>query len=322
MLGGCRDFEVFSLELADGGNHCCGAAGEDFGDVAVCHAFTPLGEGDGALFDGHTAVLGELNQRGAGHAFEDGAGQFGGNDLVFLAEDEEHVHAAELFDGVAAVRVLEDDLLAAVLFAFGLSDHGCRVVTAALCCTGAAFACAGVGGGEPDVHGFGGAEVVTCGRADDVVLHVACGANAQERLGCDHERAEVEGFTVAGGYPLLIHLHEFAQGFDEGLFGQFGQGETVCRVRETCRVLLGAEGPYGAVGVAVALDAFEDFLTVVEDGCCGVENERAVGVNSCVVPGAAGLVVAFPVDGDHVVAEVVAESGVCEDFGAAFGGGG
>ena len=74
--------------------------------------------------------------------------------------------------------------------------------------------------------------------------------------------------------------------------------------------------------MAVALDAFEDFLTVVEHGCCGVEDERAVGVNSCVVPGAAGLVVTLPVDGDHVVAEVVTEAGVCEDFGAAFGGGG
>jgi len=90
VLGGCRDFEVFCLELADGGDHCCGAASEDFGDVAVCHAFTPFGEGDCALFDGHAAVLGELNQRGAGHTFKDGAGQFGGDDLVFLAEDEAH----------------------------------------------------------------------------------------------------------------------------------------------------------------------------------------------------------------------------------------
>ena len=220
------------------------------------------------------------------------------------------------------MRVLEDNLLAAVLFTLGLGNHGCCVVTAALCRTGAAFACAGVGGGEPNVHGFGGAEVVTCGRADHVVLHVACGANAEERLGCDHEGAEVEGFTVAGGYPLLVHLHEFTQGFDEGLFGQFGQGEAACGVREACRVLLGAEGPYGAVSVAVALDAFEDFLAVVEDSGGGIEGQRAVGVNSCVVPGAAGLVVTLPVDGDHVVAEVVTEAGVCEDFGAAFGGGG
>ena len=322
MLGGCRDFEVFCLELADGGDHCCGAASEDFGDVAVCHAFTPFGEGDCALFDGHAAVLGELNQRGAGHSFKDGAGQFGGDDLVFLAEDEEDVHAAEFFDGVAAVRVLEDDLLAAVLFAFGLGDHGCRVVTAALCRAGAAFACAGVGGGEPDVYGFGGTEVVTCGRADDVVLHVLCGANAEVRLGCNHEGAEVEGFTIAGGYPCFVCLDEFAQGFDEQFCGQCGQGEAVCGACEAFCVLFGTEGPHGAVCVAVALDAFEDFLAVVEDSGGGVEGQRAVGVHSCVVPGAAGLVVALPVDGDHVVAEVVAEAGVCEDFGAAFGGGG
>ena len=220
MLGGCRDFEVFCLELADGGDHCCGAAGEDFGDVAVCHAFTPFGEGDCALFDGHAAVLGQLNQRGAGHALQDGAGQFGGNNLVFLAEDEEHVHAAELFDGVAAVRVLEDDLLAAVLLALGLSDHGCCVVTAALCCTGAAFACAGVGGGEPNVHGLGSAEVVTCGRANHVVLHVACGANTEERLGSNHEGAEVEGLTVTGGNPRFVRLNQLAQGLNEGLGGQ------------------------------------------------------------------------------------------------------
>ena len=155
-----------------------------------------------------------------------------------------------------------------------------------------------------------------------MVLHVLCGAHAEVRLGCDHEGAEVEGFTVAGGYPCFVCLDEFAQGFDEQFCGQFGQGEAVCGACETFCVLFGAEGPYGAVGVAVALDAFEDFLAVVEHGCCGVEDERAVGVNSCVVPGAAGLVVTLPVDGDHVVAEVVTEAGVCEDFGAAFGGGG
>ena len=220
MLGGCRNLEVFCLELADGCDHCCGAAGEDFGDIAVCHAFTPLVEGDCALFDGHAAVLSQLNQRGAGHALQDGAGQFGGNNLVFLAEDEEHVHTAELFDGVAAVRVLEDNLLAAVLFTLGLGNHGCCIVTAALCRTGAAFACTGVGGGEPNVHGFGGAEVVTCGRADNVVLHVACGANAQECLGCDHEGAEIEGFTVAGGHPRFVRLNQLAQGLNEGLGGQ------------------------------------------------------------------------------------------------------
>ena len=155
-----------------------------------------------------------------------------------------------------------------------------------------------------------------------MVLHVACGANTQERLGCDHEGAEVEGLTVAGGYPCFVCLDELAQGFDEGLFGQHGQGEAACGVREACRILFGTEGPHGTVSVTVALDAFEDFLAVVEHGCCGVEDERAVGANSCVVPGATGLVVAFPVDGDHVVGEVVTEAGVCKDFGAAFGGGG
>ena len=322
MLGGCRDFEVFCLELADRRDHCCGAASEDFGDVAVCHAFTPLIEGDSALLHGHTAVLSELNQRGAGHALQDGAGQLGGDDLVFLAEDEEHVHAAELFDGVAAVRVLEDNLLAAVLFTLGLGNHGCCIVTAALCRTGAAFACTGVGGGEPNVHGLGSAEVVTCGRANHVILHVACGANTEERLGSNHEGAEVEGLTVTGGNPRFVRLNQLAQGLNEGLGGQLRQGETACGVREACRVLFGAEGPHGTVSVTVALDALEDFLAVVEHGCCGVEDERAVGANSCVVPGAAGLVVAFPVDGDHVVGEVVTEAGVCKDFGAAFGGGG
>ena len=220
------------------------------------------------------------------------------------------------------MRVLEDDLLAAVLLTLGLGNHGGSVVTAALGGAGATLACTGVGGGEPDVHGFGGAEVVTCGRANHVVLHVACGANTQERLGSNHEGAEVEGLTVTGGNPRFVRLNQLAQGLNEGLGGQFRQGQAACGVRETCRVLFGAEGPYGAVGVAVALDAFKDFLAVVEDGCCGVEDERAVGANSCVVPGATGLVVAFPVDGDHVVGEVVTEAGVCKDFGAAFGGGG
>ena len=155
-----------------------------------------------------------------------------------------------------------------------------------------------------------------------MVLHVAGRANAQERLGGNHEGAEVEGLAVTGGDPRFVRFNQLAQGLDEGLGGQLRQGEAVRGVREAGGVLFGAEGPHGAVGVAVALNALEDFLTVVEDGCCGVQNERAVGVDSGVVPGAAGLVVTLPVDGDHVVGEVVAEAGVLEDFFAAFGGGG
>ena len=81
----------------------------------------------------------------------------GGDNLVFLTEDEEDVHAVELFDGVVTVRVLEDDLLAAeLIFTFDLGDQGC-CVAAALCRTGAACL-RGRRWWRARCYGFGGAK--------------------------------------------------------------------------------------------------------------------------------------------------------------------
>ncbi len=101
----------------------------------------------------------------AGHALQDGAGQFGGGAILFSLPKMKNTFIPPSSSrwrrrGVGPWKMT----CSQPCFALGLRDHGC-VVTAALCHP-VPPACAGVGGGEPDVHGFGGAEVVTCGRAN------------------------------------------------------------------------------------------------------------------------------------------------------------
>ena len=61
--------------------------------------------------------------------------------------------------------------------------------------------------------------------------------------------------------------------------------------------------------MTIGLDAFEDFLGVVQYRGGGVEAQRAIGADFMAVPAAIG----GPADVCHVVAEVTAEAGIGQD---------
>ena len=65
-------------------------------------------------------LLGELEDRAAGDALEDRAGELGGDEAA-VPGDEEEVHATELLDVGVRRGVEEDRLVAAVLDALELA---------------------------------------------------------------------------------------------------------------------------------------------------------------------------------------------------------
>ena len=66
--------------------------------------------------------------------------------------------------------------------------------------------------------------------------------------------------------------------------------------------------------MAVGLEPLKDLLAVVEHGSGGIQGHRAVGLQARIIPLPVSLFhVTGPVDGDHVVREMYAETGVGQD---------
>ena len=312
---GGLDHVVAVEQTADRGHDGGGAAREDLGDLARADALGPLGEGDATLLDGQAHVPAELEDRGAGDALEDRAGERRGDEAA-VGVHEEHVHAAELLDRVVVVLVEEHDLVGALRRGLQLGQQRGGVVAAGLGRAHAALAGAGVVTRDPDGHRLElAAEVVAGRRGDHHVPHLPGRADAEERLGGEHEGAQVEGLARAGGHPGPVRLELGPQRAEEQLLGQLRQGQAAGGAVQAGRVGLGAERPHRPVLVPVGLQALEDLLAVVQHGGRGVQGQRAVGLHAGVMPRAAVLVPG-PVDRDHVVREDVAETGVLEDLDA------
>ena len=79
---------------------------------------------------------------------------------------------------------------------------------------------------------------------------------------------------------------------------------------QALRVLLRAKGGDAAVSVAVGLQALEDGLAVVEHVGGRVQRYRLVRAHLRVVP----ALPFRPVNGDHVVCELLAERRICENL--------
>ena len=141
-------------------------------------------------------------------------------DDAAVGVDEVHVHAAELLDVPQLLVVEEDDLVAALCRGLLLGDEGRRVVAAGLGRAHAAAAGAGVVGGEPQRDRHRAALEVGARRAGDHHERDVLGRpDAEERLGGDHERTQVEALLARGvGHPALVdadqrldRLHEVAR---------------------------------------------------------------------------------------------------------------
>src|SRR5699024_3152463 len=83
---------------------------------------------------------------------------------------------------------------------------------------------------------------------------------------------------------------------------------------EALTVLLRAERRYGAVWLAVSLNAFEDRLAIMQHCRCWIHGKSFIWATLCIMP----ALFLSPVDGDHMVSEILAESWVGQNLGQAF----
>ena len=255
-------------------------------------------------------VLRQLDERAAGHARQDVAGQARRLDVAVLVDDH-HVHAAQLLQIGLGGGVHEAHLLAAVLDALVLADQRGGIVAAALGKAGAAGAGAEPLVLHPDAHRAALALEVRAGRAGDhAVVDLLRGAHAQERLGREHERTQVERVFAAGGHPGRIALDQRGARADEIVDRQLRQVQTLGRVLEAFGVRIRAEHPDRAVGVLVGLQPFEDLLRIVQHRSARIELERRVRLDAAVVPPLA----LGPGDVGHVVREDLSERRLVDEL--------
>ncbi|MPM39352.1 hypothetical protein SDC9_85985 [bioreactor metagenome] len=307
---------VAVLEGADRGDHRRGAAGERLGDLPTADPGEHLVDRDALLDRLEAALTRQLEDRPAGDAGQDGAGQLRGVQAP-VPGDQEAVHPAELLDVAELARIEEQHLRAAVRVRLLLAGQARGVVTAALGRTGAARSGPGEVPRDPEVDRLGSLGEVRPGRRGDAV--VADGprrTHPEEVLVGDGERADVEAvLATAGRHPGGILPHQGLDRGDEILHRQGRQRQPLGRVDHPLGIRLRAEQPDGVVRVAVRLEALEDLLGVVEDRRRGVERLPAVRYELRVTP----AVLHGPRGDRHVVGEVPAEPGRSQDDRALLG---
>src|SRR5450631_3000600 len=125
------DLATLPGQPSDRGDNRGGPAGEHLGDLAARHALTPLIDGDTTLLHREAEIACQLQDRGAGHSLEDGAGQLWRHDAA-VAVHEEEIHPAELFNPLALHRIQERDLVAALGASLNLCSQTGRIVPATL----------------------------------------------------------------------------------------------------------------------------------------------------------------------------------------------
>ena len=209
-------------------------------------------------------------------------------------------------------RIEEHDLIAAVFDRLGLGEQTGRVVAAAFCCAGAALGRARVSVAKPDGDGLGAALEVRADRARDQQEETFVRrADAEKRLGRDHERPQIKA-AFAAGNPGPVDRHELIDGLHEDGFRQLRQGHARGGGFEALRILVGPEQCDAAVAQVIGLEALEDFLPVVQHGGRGIERDRLAGAHFRVVPAA----VLRPANGHHVIGEDAAETRILQQLGA------
>ena len=256
-------------------------------------------------------VLNELNQGAAGHARQNVAGQRRGLHMAVLVHDH-HVHAAKLLKVGLGGGVDEADLLAAVVDAGVFAQQRCGIVATALGEASTARTGAEPLVFNPDANRLHAAREVRAGRGrDHAVVHFLRSTHTEERLGSEHERTHIQGVLAAGRNPVHVTLDKSGHGADEIVDRQFRQVQTLGRVLETLGVRIRAEQPSGAVGVTVGLQAFEAFLSVVQNGCARVHLQRRIRLDAAVSPAFA----LGPSHVGHIVGEDLTECRLVDEFG-------
>ena len=147
----------------------------------------------------------------AGGSLENGPGQARSSHGT-VGVDDHDVHAAELLEVLLGDVVEEADLVAALGIGLLLWEQGGGVVASRLRRTRSSAPGAVVLGRHPDGDGFEPmGEVGARGGGDDVVVNHLGGAYAEERLGGEGERPQVEGLALARGHPGGVGPHQVHQ---------------------------------------------------------------------------------------------------------------
>ena len=135
--------------------------------------------------------------------------------------------------------------------------------------------------------------------------------NSQGDFGGDHKRAQVQRrFPTGFRYPVLIHLHQLAQGLDKLLLRKLGHSQALSRIDKALRIVVRPEGSDRTIRLTVGLDALKDCLPIMEYVAGRVHGHRSVRAHLSIVP----ALFLGPVNGDHVVRKVLAKAGVGEDL--------
>ena len=214
----------------------------------------------------------------------------------------------EFLDIAALDRIEENHLIAAVIDRLGLRAQAGGIVAAAFDGAGAADRGARVVLRHPDRHRRGSAlEIGADRRGDDGEDVFRRRLHAEEDLARDHEGPQIET-ALAARDPGAVDAHELLDRFDEDGLGQLRHRHAVGRTLEAPCIGVGAEQVHAAVVALVGLEAFKDFLRVVQHGQGRIEREIGAEFDPRVMP-ALRLVVA---DHGHVIGENAAEAGVHE----------
>ena len=188
---------------------------------------------------------------------------------------------------------------------FNLGDQGRGVVAAGLGKADAAAHGAHVLVLDPDAHGGQAALIVGAGGAEDDDEQVGLrGGHAQELVGGDDERADVQAGAGLGGDPVLVDGHDFLDGLHKVLLGNPGDAQAVIGVVGPLGVHVRAEQVGFAVRAAIGLQALEHGLAVVEHHGGGVQLDLLIGHDAGVMPALALGVI----HDEHVVGEDVAKA--------------
>ena len=166
--------------------------------------------------------------------------------------------------------------------------------------------------GYPQGHGLlATLEIGTSRRRDDAENIFLRRAHAEEGLAREQEGAQIKA-AFAARNPVRVDLHQLRDCFEEQVFGDFGHRQPLGRLREAAGIFLRPEHGDAAVGEAVGLHAFEDFLGIMQHGAGRVDLKWFTRTDAVAVP-ALALGIA---DRHHMVGEEAAETGILQQGGA------
>ena len=144
---------------------------------------------------------------------------------VFLV-DEKQVHAAHLFDVFAMHGIEPDHLVAAFLFGLRLRHQAGGVVAGTLGFAGAARRGAHVVFADPHGDRLDALRKVGAGgRAEQHEQVFARRTHAEERIGGDHQRAQVQALADVLRHPAPVERDEGVGRFEEQLGRNVGHGQ-------------------------------------------------------------------------------------------------